>query len=423
MTNTQKSDRKRVVIVGGGFGGLEAAKALANQSVDVILVDRKNHYTFQPLLYQVAAGVLAPSQIAAPLRQVLSRARNIEILLDDVTDVDLAKRTISVVHGGEIAYDFLIVAAGARHSYFGHNEWEADAPGLKTLEDATDIRKRILLAFERAEREQALTGNHTPLSFAIVGGGPTGVELAGVIADISRRIVATDYHSIDTTKARVMLFEGSSRVLGAFPEDLSASAEQQLKELGVEVFTNSLVNGIEADRVLVGENWIPVSTVLWASGVAASPLGKSLSDNTDRAGRTPVQPDLSLPNHPEAFVIGDMALLTDINGTVVPGLGAAAMQMGTAAAESILGDLRSEPRKPFAYRDKGTMATIGKHRAVAKIGRLKLTGLPAWLLWGAVHVVLLIGFRNRLSVLREWILAYVTGRFSSRLITGDPDGD
>lgn len=413
--------RKRVVIIGGGFGGLYAAKTLANTNFDVILIDRKNHHTFQPLLYQIATTVLSPSQVAAPLRYVLRRAKNIEVLMSEVAGFDLGKRLVRLTDHSEIPYDFLVVAAGARHSYFGHDEWEADAPGLKTVEDATEIRRRILSAFELAEREAFVDGNHAPVNFAIVGGGPTGVELAGAIAGIARKALVNDFRAIDTTKARVMLFEGTDRLLGMFPPELSDSAKKQLETLGVEVHTNSFVKGIEKDRILVGEEWIPVRVTLWATGVAASPLGRQLSDSVDRAGRVPVEPDLSLTGRPEVFVIGDMASLKDTKGIVVPGLGSSAIQMGTLAARNILAIAEGQATKAFTYRDKGTMATIGRNRAIAQVGPLRLSGILAWLAWSLVHVMLLIGYRNRLLVLFEWAWSYLTGQGSVRLITGkDP---
>jgi NADH dehydrogenase len=407
----------RVVIVGGGFGGLYAAKALAGKPVEVTLVDRKNHHTFQPLLYQVATAVLSPGEIASPLRRILHRGRNIEVILGEVVGFDLAAQRVKLKDGAELPYDYLIVAAGARHSYFGHEEWGKDAPGLKTVEDAIEIRRRVLLAFEHAERDAYLTGKHEPLSFAIIGGGPTGVELAGAIADIARRAMAKDFKAIDTTKARVTIFEGAAHVLGVYPEELSLKAEQQLRELGVEVRTNSLVSAVEPGRIKVGEEWIPASVTLWATGVAASPLGKALGAPTDRAGRVLVEPDLSLPGHPNVFVIGDMASLKDAEGKAVPGLGAAATQQGKDTAANILRELRGEKRTLFRYKDKGSMATIGRNRAVAQIGKLQFSGVIAWLLWAFVHVFLLIGFRNRLMTMREWMWAYFTRERSARLIT------
>jgi NADH dehydrogenase len=417
IQNMSTQPAKKVVIVGGGFAGLYVAKRLANKPVEVTLVDRKNHHTFQPLLYQVATAVLSPGEIASPLRRILHRARNVEVLLGEVVGFDLAARRVKLKDGAELAYDYLIVAAGARHSYFGHEDWAADAPGLKTVEDALEIRRRVLLAFEHAEREAYLTGKHQPLSFAVIGGGPTGVELAGAIADIARRAMATDFKAIDTTQARVTVFEGTPHILGVYPEELSLKARRQLEELGVEVRTNSLVSAVEPGRIKVGEEWIPASVTLWATGVAASPLGKALGAPTDRAGRVMVEPDLSLPGHPNVFVLGDMASLKDTNGTVVPGLGAAATQEGKDTAANIARDLRGEKRVPFRYKDKGSMATIGRNRAVAQIGKLQFSGLIAWLLWAFVHVFLLIGFRNRLMTMREWMWAYFTRERSARLIT------
>lgn len=407
----------RVVIVGGGFGGLYAAKALAGKPVEVTLVDRKNHHTFQPLLYQVATGVLSPGEIASPLRRILHRGRNTEVLLGEVEGFDMEGRRVKLRGGAELPYDYLIVAAGARHSYFGHEEWAADAPGLKTVEDALEIRRRVLLAFEHAEREAILTGKHQPLVFAVIGGGPTGVELAGAIADIARRAMAQDFKAIDTASARVILFEGAPHILGVYPEALSLKGERQLRELGVEVRTNSLVSAVEDGRIKVGEEWIAASVTLWATGVAASPLGKLLGAPVDRAGRVLVAPDLSLPGHPNVFALGDMAFLKDADGQIVPGLGAAATQQGKDTAANILRDLRGEARVPFRYRDKGSMATIGRNRAVALIGKLQFSGLVAWSLWAFVHVFLLIGFRNRLMTMVEWIWAYFTRERSARLIT------
>jgi NADH dehydrogenase len=324
---------------------------------------------------------------------------------------------VKLSDGATLDYDYLIVAAGARHAYFGHDEWEGEAPGLKTIEDAVEIRRRLLLAFEKAEREALLTGIQEAPTFAVIGGGPTGVELAGAIADLARLGLAKDFKAIDTTKARVRLYEGAARVLGTFSEESSRRAERQLEELGVEVHTNSMVTGVEPGRIRVGDEWIATDVSLWASGVAASPLGKQLGAETDRAGRVLIEQDLSLPGHHEVFVIGDMSALTDVNGTEVPGLAAAAMQQGKAAAENILRDLRGEKRLAFEYKNRGTMATIGHHRAVAEFGKKRFTGWVAWLLWSLVHVFLLIGFRSRATVMRQWIWAYVTRTGSSPLIT------
>jgi NADH:ubiquinone reductase (H+-translocating) len=411
----------KVIIVGGGFGGLWAAKALADKPVKVILIDRKNHHVFQPLLYQVATAVLSPGEIAYPTRRILHNAPNIEVILGEVIGFDRDAKSITLDNGTKVGYDYLIVAAGARHAYFGHDAWEPLAPGLKTVEDAVEIRRRIFLAFEIAERKAALTGVEEPLNFVVVGGGPTGVELAGAIADIARQALKKDFKAIDTTKARVLLYEGSDRVLGTFAEELSASAKKQLEELGVEVHLNSLVTNIEPGRVQVGNQWIECEVVLWATGVAASPLGKALGVETDRAGRVFVQPDLSIVGSPEVFVIGDMASLKQENGEPVPGVSPAAMQMGTHSANNILADVKRSARKDFRYVDKGTMATIGRSKAISDVFGIKTTGLIAWLFWLFLHVMFLIGFRNRFAVMLSWFWAYLTRERSARLITGDAD--
>ena len=414
-------NKPKVVIIGGGFGGLQAAKDLGGKPVEVTLIDKKNHHTFQPLLYQVATAVLSPGEIASPIRRIVSHAKNVEVILGEAAGFNLEKQIVKLADNSEIPYDYLIVAAGARHAYFGHDEWEKDAPGLKTIEDAVEIRGRVLLAFEYAERQAYLTGAHDPLNFVVIGGGPTGVELAGAIAGIARQALANDFKAIDTTKARVMLFEGSERVLGTFAEELSAQAKKDLEDLGVEVFLNSFVTDIEPGRIKVGEKWIDCEVALWASGVAASPLGKALDVETDRAGRVFVQPDLTIPNHQNVFVIGDMASVKQENGQPVPGVAPAAIQMAENAAANILRDLRGGERKPFKYKDKGSMATIGRNKAIAEIGKWKFTGFIAWLMWLFVHLISLIGFRNRLYVLSEWFWAYLTRERSARLITGDAE--
>ncbi|MGI8408335.1 MAG: NAD(P)/FAD-dependent oxidoreductase, partial [Pyrinomonadaceae bacterium] len=334
---------------------------------------------------------------------------------------DKDKQTVRLENGAEIPFDYLIIAAGARHSYFGNDDWEKAAPGLKTIEDALEMRRRILLAFELAEREAYLTGTHEPLNFVVVGGGPTGVELAGAIADIARQALAKDFKAIDTTKAKVLLFEGSDRVLGTFAKDLSESAEKQLEDIGVEVRLNSFVTEIESGRVKVGEDWIECDVVLWATGVAASPLGKQLGAETDKAGRVFVQPDLTIPDYKNIFVIGDMASLKQSNGEPVPGVSPAAMQMGSATAANILSDLKGAARTDFRYVDKGTMATIGRSKAIADIQGWHFSGFIAWMMWLFLHVVFLIGFRNRVYVLLEWFWAYLTRERSARLITGNAE--
>jgi NADH dehydrogenase FAD-containing subunit/pimeloyl-ACP methyl ester carboxylesterase len=416
----ERPQGRRVVIIGGGFGGLRAAKALANEAVDVTLIDRKNHHIFQPLLYQVALGVLSPGEIAMSLRHILRKARNVRTILGEVAEFDTASRRVKLIDGGEITYDYLIIAAGARHAYFGHDEWEKDAPGLKTIENAVDIRSRLLRTFEAAERSAHLTGRQDPLNFAVIGGGPTGVELAGAIADLARLALAKDFKAIDTTKARVRLYEGSPRVLGTYSEDSSRKAQQQLEQLGVEVYTNSMVTAVEEGRIKVRDEWIETDVALWVAGVYPSSLGKQLRAPTDRAGRVLIEQDLSVPGHPEIFVIGDMAALTDASGTPVPGLGAAAVQEGKAAAQNILRDLRGNARLSFIYQDWGILATIGHHRAVAQFGHRTFSGFIAWLLWALVHIVLLIGFRNRVAVMSQWVWTYLTRQGSSPLITEYP---
>lgn len=415
------SSKPRVVIIGGGFGGLWAAKELANTDVNVALIDRKNHHVFQPLLYQVATAVLSPGEIATPIRRILHYAKNIEVIMGEVVDFDTSSKTVRLDDGSQISFDYLIIAAGARHAYFGHDDWEVSAPGLKTIEDAVEIRRRVLLAFELAEREAYIKGSHKPLNFVVVGGGPTGVELAGAIAGIARQALAKDFKAIDTRNAHVVLFEGSDRVLGTFAKELSDSAKEQLEELGVEVRLNSFVTDIEPGRVKVGEEWIDCDVVLWATGVAASPLGRQLGVETDKAGRVFVQPDLSIPDHKDIFVIGDMASIKQENGDPVPGVSPAAMQMGTATARNILSDIKGGARKIFKYVDKGTMATIGRNKAIADVFGLKLKGFIAWLFWLFLHVFFLIGFRNKIIVMTEWAWAYLTRERSARLITGDAE--
>ena len=411
------NDLPHVVVVGGGFGGLYAARVLAGKPVRVTLLDRRNHHLFQPLLYQVATAALNASDIAAPLRSVLRRAKNITVLMAQVDRVDLADRCL-VLDRGEIRYDAVILAVGASHSYFGHEDWEQYAPGLKSLEDALEIRRRVLLAYELAEREHDAAEREALLTFVVVGGGPTGVELAGALAEIARRTIARDFRSIDPTAARVLLLEGGPRVLAAFPEPLSRRAQESLERIGVEVRTRSVVTQVTADAVWLGGEQIRTRTVLWAAGVAASPLNRTLGVALDRSGRVSVEPDLSIPKHPEAFAIGDMSVVHDTSGTALPGLAPVAMQQGARAADNVLRRLSGRPTRPFRYHDRGIMATIGRAAAVADIRGLRLSGLIAWLAWLLVHITFLIGFRNRLLVLFEWAWAYVSWHRGARLITG-----
>jgi NADH dehydrogenase len=408
----------RVVVVGAGFGGLNVALSLASTAIAVTIVDRKNHHTFQPLLYQVATGGLSPGEIAAPIRGVFRGDSNVVTLLEEVEGFDLARRIVKTSEQ-ELPYDYLVVAAGATQAYFGHDDWEPYAPGLKTIEDALEMRRRVLLSFELAER-QALSGaSDEPLNFVIVGAGPTGVELAGTLAEISRHVLAHEFHSIDPARARIILLEGGPRVLPAYPEDLSRSAEEQLRQLGVEVRTNAMVTRIEAGVVYCGDTQIVAPVILWAAGVAASPLGKKLGASCDRAGRVLVRPDLSIPGHPEVFVIGDLASLKDEEGQQLPGLAPVAIQEGKYVARMIRRDLAHEARKPFHYWDKGSLATIGRNAAVGQFGKkIHVSGFIAWLSWLFIHIFFLIGFRNRLLVLIQWFWSYVTFDRGARLITG-----
>lgn len=410
----------RVVIVGAGFGGLTAARALARHPVQVTVIDRKNHHTFQPLLYQVATAGLSPGEIAAPIRWILSGHSNVEVLMEEVTGLDLDRRVVQI-SSKEIPYDYLIVAAGASHAYFGHDEWEPLAPGLKTIEDALEIRRRVLLAFELAERQALETGHQTDLNFVVVGAGPTGVELAGTLAEISRHVLAHEFRKIDPTSTHIILLEGGPRVLPAYSEDLSRSAEEQLRKLGVDVRTSTLVTGVESGAIRVGEKRFPAAVVLWAAGVAASPLGKKLGAPVDRAGRVLVQPDLSVPGHPEVFVIGDLAALKDRDGKMLPGVAPVAIQEGKYVARTISRELQGKPRKNFRFLDKGSLATIGRAAAVAQFGKIHISGFIAWLAWLFIHIFFLIGFRNRIIVLIQWAWSYLTYERGARLITGSTD--
>jgi NADH:ubiquinone reductase (H+-translocating) len=407
-----------IVLIGGGFGGLAAAQALADSPVRITLIDRRNHHLFQPLLYQVATAALNASDIARPIRRILRHQANCEVILGEVESIDRLTRKV-VLDEGEIAYDYLIVASGATHSYFGHDAWEHDAPGLKTIEDALEIRRRVLVAYEAAERESDSEIVHEWMTFVIVGGGPTGAELAGALAEISRRVLARDFRRVDPKRARIILIEGTPRVLPALTPESSASAQRQLERLGVEVITSAMVTGIDDRGVTHVGGLIPTRTVIWAAGVAASSLGKSLGVPLDRVGRVIVNPDLSVPGAPEVFVIGDLALILGSDGRPVPGLAPAAMQEGRHAARNVIRAIRGERLKPFSYIDKGTLATIGRGAAVAEIGRLRLSGFLAWMAWLFIHIFYLIGFRNRFMVLAGWAWVYLRNESGARLITGD----
>jgi NADH:ubiquinone reductase (H+-translocating) len=413
-----QKNRPRVAIIGAGFGGLTAARTLAKYPVRITLIDRQNFHTFQPLLYQVATAGLSPGEIAAPIRWIMRNHRNVEVLMSEVQGFDLSRRVVKL-EDTEVGYDYLIVAAGASHAYFGHDDWEPFAPGLKTIEDALEIRRRVLLAFELAERQADTEKEQVQLNFVVVGGGPTGVELAGTLAEISRQVLANEFRSIDPKKTRIVLLEGGPRILPAYPADLSRSAEEQLSQLGVEVQTSAMVTLVEPGAVHVGGTKLPAAVILWAAGVAASPLGKMLGVPVDRAGRVLVNPDLSLPGNPNVFVIGDLAALKDEDGHWLPGVSPVAIQEGTATAHNIGRDLQGEPRKIFHYWNKGSLATIGRAAAVADFGRIHISGFLAWLAWLFIHIFFLIGFRNRLIVMIQWAWSYLTYERGARLITGD----
>ncbi len=412
------NDIPRVVIVGGGFGGLYAARALQHAPVQVTVLDRHNHHLFQPLLYQVATAGLSPSAIAYPIRAILRKQKNTRVLLAEVVAVDLERRVVRL-RDGELSYDYLVLAAGARHSYFGHEDWEPHAPGLKALDDALEIRRRILLAFALAERKNDPARRQMLLTFVIIGGGPTGVELAGAISEIACQVMAGDFRNFDSREARTILVEAAPRLLTGWPEDLSRKAQEALRHLCVQVRTDTLVQSVGPHGVTTNHGEIPAATVLWAAGVSASPLARSLGVPLDKAGRVLVSPDLSVPGHPEAFVIGDLAALPDRRtGQMLPGLAPVAIQEGRHAAANIVRACRGKPPLPFQYVDKGKLATIGRAAAVADFGSLRLSGFWAWLSWLFVHILFLIGFRNRLIVLFEWAWSYFTLQRSARLITG-----
>jgi NADH:ubiquinone reductase (H+-translocating) len=412
--------RPRVVILGGGFAGLNAAMALAKLPVDVTIIDRRNHHTFQPLLYQVALAVLSPADIATPIRSILRKHKNIEVLMDEAVGFNTTLRRVCMKSGVEMEYDYLVVATGSTHSYFGKDDWAQYAPGLKTVEDATEIRRRVLLAFELAERQMLETGSHPPLNFVVVGGGPTGVELAGAISDIAKLYMRHDFRHIDPAKARVLILEGGPRILSAYPEDLSRKAVEQLNDLGVEVHTGAQVSDVKPGYVIVGGHRLDAVVTLWAAGVQASPLGKLLGVETDNRGCVLVNNTLNPAGHPEIFVCGDLAHFEQ-DGRQVPGVAQPAMQMGTHVARMVEQDLKRQPRKAFRYFDKGDMATIGRLAAVAKIEwpfKAHWSGLMAWLTWLTIHIYFLIGFRNRIAVFSEWAWTYFTFTHGARLITG-----
>ncbi|WNG51554.1 NAD(P)/FAD-dependent oxidoreductase [Archangium minus] len=408
--------RHHVVIVGGGFGGLEAARGLKRAPVDVTVIDRYNHHLFQPLLYQVATAVLSPGDISAPIRQVL-RGRNTTVLLAEAQSVDM-ERKVLVTDGGDIPYDSLVLATGATHSYFGHPEWARFAPGLKTIDDARDIRERVLLAFEAAEREPDPMRQREWLTFVIIGAGPTGVELAGALAYMTRHSLPRDFRRIDTSQARVLLLEGLPRVLNTYPEELSQKARRDLEKLGVEVRTGAMVTGMDEEGVNVGDTRIQARTLLWGAGVAASPLARTLGVPLDRAGRVKVESTLNVPGHEDVFVIGDLASMLQ-DGKPVPGIAPAAMQMGKHVAKNIRRKLEGQPLEPFRYHDKGSFAVIGRGSAIGVLyDKVRLSGRPAWLMWLGIHITFLIGFRNKLAVMFDWAYTYLTKRRDVRLITG-----
>lgn len=413
------SDSPRVVIVGGGFGGLNAAKSFRDAPVRVTLVDHRNHHLFQPLLYQVATAVLSPADIAQPIRSVLRDRPNVEVILGEVKSIDTAAQEV-VLADGLLPYDYLILAAGATHAYFGHDDWEPLAPGLKTLEDALGTRRHILLAFEEAEREPDPERRKALMTFVIVGAGPTGVEMAGAIAEIANYSLARDFRHINTRDARVILVEASDRLLATFPEQLSRYALNDLKRLGVDVRLGKPVTMIAPGEVTIGDEAVAAETIVWAAGVRASPLGRSLGAELDRAGRVIVNPDLTVPGHPNISVVGDMASLADMKGRPLPGVAQVAMQQGAWTAANIRRAIAGEPTRVFHYRDLGNMATIGRNAAIADIRGLRLSGFIAWLAWALVHIMNLIGFRNRVLVGLQWLWGYLTFQRGARLITGSP---
>ena len=419
---TRRDGNPSIVVIGGGFGGLEAVKALKGEDVNITLIDRSNHHLFQPLLYQVATAGLVPANIARPLREVFRSQENVEVILSEVRRIDTDARKI-VTEDLVVGYDFLILATGARHSYFGHPEWEKNAPGLKNLSDAVEIRKRMLLAFEIAEKAIDQGERDAAMTFVVVGGGPTGVEMAGAICEIARHTMTRDFRSIDSANAKVILIEGSPHILAAYTPDLSEKGKRQLEEIGVEVHEGIAVTNVTAEGVEIkGGQFIPCRTVVWAAGNAASPLGKTLNVPLDKAGRVIVNEDLTIPGHPEVQVVGDMANFSWQNGKPLPGVSPAAMQMGRHAARSILETLAGGQPMKFHYWDKGSLATIGRNKAVGDLNFIHVSGFIAWFLWATIHIFYLVGYRSRLAVMGEWFWNYVTFYRGSRLITGMQDG-
>lgn len=413
------SNRPRIIIVGGGFAGLEAARGLARVDADVLVIDRHNHHVFQPLLYQVATAALSPGDIASPIRWILRRQPNVRVLLATVTGVDRAASAVVLDDGERLPYDFLIVAAGAAHSYFGHDAWAHFAPGLKTLDDALVLRRRMLLAFERAEREPDPAARARLLTFVVIGGGPTGVELVGALAEIARHTLRAEFDAINPQSARIVLIEAGPTILSSFPAKLRDRARTALERLGIEVRENTRVTGVEHDAVHVGDTALAAHTIIWAAGVAGAAIGAALDAPLDRAGRVVVEPDLSLPGAANVFVVGDLAAFTDAKGEQLPGVAQVAMQQGRHAADNVRRRLAGTATTAFHYRDKGNMATVGRGQALADLGWAQFSGLVGWLMWLFVHILFLIGFRNRLTVLLQWAISYTTYQRSVRLITGD----
>jgi NADH dehydrogenase len=415
--NRSAAERLRVVVVGAGFGGLSLAKGLARSDFAVTLIDRHNYHLFQPLLYQVATAGLSPADIASPVRSILRDQKNATVILSEVSGVDLTAREV-IAEGQRIAFDTLVIATGAQHAYFGHDDWASFAPGLKTIDDATYIRRRILIAFERAETEPDAAERQRLLTFVVVGGGPTGVETAGAIAELANRALASDFRTIDPRSARVMLVEAGARLLTPFDPSLSEAAKKSLEQLGVEVRLGAAVTALDAEGVSMGPERIEARTVIWGAGVKASPAGSWIGAEMDRAGRVKVLPDLSVPGHPDIFVIGDTALLNGADGNPLPGVAPVAKQQGQYIADLLIARQKGQAVKPFHYRDFGSLATIGRSRAVVQMGRLRIKGFVAWLLWSVAHIYFLIGFRNRLIVATNWLWNYATFQRGTRLITG-----